>query len=144
MTQKKLTPKQSLFVSEYTKDFNATQAAIRAGYSKKTARQIGEENLSKPDISLALSRSIAERAKEVKVDALWVLTEAVRQYAKADNVEDIRSALKALDTVGKHVDVQAFLEKREVKHTIERMDRAELDAYKRDLVERKEHLQDLH
>ena len=40
----KLTPKQTMFVNEYLVDLNATQAAIRAGYSKKTARQIGHEN----------------------------------------------------------------------------------------------------
>jgi len=45
-----LTPKQRLFVAEYLKDFNATQAAMRAGYSKKTAYSIGQENLKKPEI----------------------------------------------------------------------------------------------
>lgn len=46
----KLTDKQRMFILEYPKDFNATQAAIRAGYSVKTARKIGSENLTKPDI----------------------------------------------------------------------------------------------
>lgn len=44
----KLTPKQIKFIDEYLIDLNATQAAIRAGYSKKTAQRIGSENLSKP------------------------------------------------------------------------------------------------
>ncbi|MBP5144120.1 terminase small subunit, partial [Pseudomonas chlororaphis] len=43
-----LTQKQRLFVDEYLIDLNATQAAIRAGYSKRTAGQIGDENLKKP------------------------------------------------------------------------------------------------
>lgn len=47
----KLTDKQELFAREYLKDLNATQAAIRAGYSEKTARATGSENLSKPDIA---------------------------------------------------------------------------------------------
>ena len=55
----KLTIKQQLFIKEYLKDFNATQAAIRAGYSEDSARQTGSENLSKPDIKEAI-----ERAKE--------------------------------------------------------------------------------
>jgi phage terminase small subunit len=55
--EKKLTPKERLFVAEYLKDFNATQAAIRAGYSKKTARSIGYENLTKPHIQKALSQA---------------------------------------------------------------------------------------
>jgi phage terminase small subunit len=52
-----LTPKEQLFVSEYLKDFNATQAAIRAGYSKKTAYHIGYENLKKPQIQTAIANS---------------------------------------------------------------------------------------
>ena len=47
---KKLTPKQERFVDEYLLDLNATQAAIRAGYSKRSARAIGAENLTKPNI----------------------------------------------------------------------------------------------
>ena len=57
---KKLTPKQEKFCIEYLKDFNATQAAIRAGYSEKTAAVIGAENLIKPNI-LEFIQSIRER-----------------------------------------------------------------------------------
>ncbi len=56
----KLTDKQELFAREYLKDLNATQAAIRAGYSEKTARATGSENLSKPDI--------ADRIAELKAE----------------------------------------------------------------------------
>lgn len=52
-----LTPKESLFVAEYLKDFNATQAAIRAGYSKKTAYHTGYENLKKPQIQTAITNA---------------------------------------------------------------------------------------
>src|SRR5580704_12855584 len=51
----KMTPKQTRFVSEYLIDLNATKAAIRAGYSKKTAKSIGQENLTKPDIFKRIS-----------------------------------------------------------------------------------------
>lgn len=54
-TPAKLTNKQQAFIAEYLKDFNATQAAIRAGYSAKTAYSIGSENLKKPEISRAIS-----------------------------------------------------------------------------------------
>ena len=47
--------RQKRFVEEYLVDINATQAAIRAGYSQKSARSIGAENLTKPDISEAIS-----------------------------------------------------------------------------------------
>lgn len=54
----KLTDKQVRFVEEYCKDFNATQAAIRSGYSEKTARSVGAENLTKPDISDAIKQRL--------------------------------------------------------------------------------------
>lgn len=57
-----LTAKQERFVAEYLIDLNATQAAIRAGYSEKTARQIGDENLSKPDIAAAVKIAMDARA----------------------------------------------------------------------------------
>ena len=63
--------KQKAFVEEYLQDFNATQAAIRAGYSEKTARSIGAENLTKPDIKTEIEARIAERtmsANEVLVE----------------------------------------------------------------------------
>ncbi len=78
-----LTPKQQLFVSEYLLDLNATQAAIRAGYSKKTAMQIGEQNLRKLEISEAIDQAKAERLERNKVEADWVLNRLVAE-ANAD------------------------------------------------------------
>lgn len=69
----KLTPKQQRFVAEYLVDLNATQAATRAGYSAKTARQAGTENLSKPAIAGAIAAAQASRAERTQVDADWVL-----------------------------------------------------------------------
>jgi phage terminase small subunit len=62
-----LTPKQEIFVLEYLKDLNATQAAIRAGYSAKTAEVIGYENLRKPQIAAAIDAAQKERAEETKL-----------------------------------------------------------------------------
>lgn len=59
----KLNPRQQRFVDEYLVDLNATQAAIRAGYSKKTARQIGEQNLSKLYIAKAIQTAIDMRSE---------------------------------------------------------------------------------
>lgn len=53
--------KQKMFIIEYLKDFNATQAAIRAGYSPKTAYSIGQENLKKPEIKAKIEKLIEER-----------------------------------------------------------------------------------
>lgn len=62
MNTNKLTNKQRRFVDEYLKDFNATQAAIRAGYSQKSAALIGCENIRKPNIEAEISRWLDERA----------------------------------------------------------------------------------
>lgn len=61
----KLTKKQEMFVEEYIIDLNATQAAIRAGYSKKTAGQIGEQNLKKLEIQQAINEKLAEKKEKL-------------------------------------------------------------------------------
>lgn len=68
-----LTPKQARFVTEYLVDLNATQAAIRAGYSAKTARQMGTENLSKPVIAEAIAQGQKKRSDDTGITAAWVL-----------------------------------------------------------------------
>jgi phage terminase small subunit len=70
----KLKPKQQRFVSEYLLDLNATQAAIRAGYSKKTARQMGQENLSKPVIAAAIAEATKAKTADLDLSADKVLT----------------------------------------------------------------------
>ena len=63
-----MTAKQQLFCDEYLIDLNATQAAIRAGYSKKTARVIGQENLTKPAIRDYIEKRMAEKEKALIAD----------------------------------------------------------------------------
>lgn len=65
----KLTAKQRRFVQEYLIDLNATQAAIRAGYSKKTAYSIGPENLEKPEIRKAIEEKLKEIEDHKTADA---------------------------------------------------------------------------
>lgn len=64
--EKKLTHKQRVFIDEYLRDFNATQAAIRAGYSEKTAYSIGSENLTKPEIKAEIDAKMAELQMSVE------------------------------------------------------------------------------
>jgi phage terminase small subunit len=71
----KLTAKQERFVEQYLIEPNATQAAIRAGYSAKTAESIGHENLRKPKISEKLEKARAERAERCALSADWVVEE---------------------------------------------------------------------
>lgn len=73
-----LTKKQRQFVEEYLIDMNATQAAIRAGYSTSTAKEIGCENLTKPNIKDAIDKSLAERSKRTGVNADRVILELAK------------------------------------------------------------------
>jgi phage terminase small subunit len=84
-----LTPKQVRFIQEYLVDLNATQAALRAGYSADTAFQIGAENLKKPKIADALERAMDERAARTGINADRVL----RELAKI-GFSDLRKAVK--------------------------------------------------
>lgn len=68
-----MTPRQQRFVEEYLIDLNATQAAIRAGYSEKTAGQQGFDLLKKPEIQDGIAEAQSERAKRTEIDADWVL-----------------------------------------------------------------------
>jgi len=72
---KKLTPKQKAFADYYIETGNATEAAIRAGYSKKTARVIGQENLTKP----AIKQYIDKRNKVIESERIASITE-VKEY----------------------------------------------------------------
>lgn len=85
-----LTPKQQRFVEEYLIDLNATQAAIRAGYSEATARSIGAENLTKPDILEAIIEAQAKRSERTKIDADYVLQRlvAIDQMDVLDIMDD--------------------------------------------------------
>ncbi|MDX0262422.1 terminase small subunit [Sinorhizobium meliloti] len=92
-----LTPKQARFVEEYLIDLNATQAAIRAGYSKKTANEIGAENLAKPSIKAAVEDALAKRSEETRIDANWVLQRLAAE-AEAD-IADLYTETGALKPV---------------------------------------------
>jgi phage terminase small subunit len=70
-----LTLKQQKFVNEYLLDLNATQAAIRAGYSEKTAYSIGQENLTKPVIKEAIEKAMEKRAERTEITQERVLRE---------------------------------------------------------------------
>lgn len=74
----KLTPKRQRFVNEYLKDLNATQAAIRAGYSKRTAYVIGPRLKEEPEVKAAIEAAIARRNKRLEVDQ----DKIVRELAK--------------------------------------------------------------
>lgn len=73
-----LTAKQRLFCLEYLVDLNATQAAMRAGYSAETAGSIGHENLTKPEVRAFLDAALAKREKALEISSAKVLAELAR------------------------------------------------------------------
>lgn len=117
-----MTPKQKRFCEEYLIDCNATQAAIRAGYSKKTAKAIGQENLTKPIIKTYIDEKLTKISNKNIADATEVmeyLTSVLRGqsvseivvvegcgngYSEARNIDkypDEREKLKAAELLGK-------------------------------------------
>lgn len=82
-----LTAKQQRFCDEYLVDLNGTQAAIRAGYSEKTARQIATENLSKPYIKEYIEKRMAEKEASLIADqneVMKYLTSVLRGQSKSE------------------------------------------------------------
>lgn len=104
----KLTPKQQRFVEEYLVDANATQAAVRAGYSERTARQMGAENLSKPVVAAAIEDAQKKRSGRVEVTqdyVLQALTEVVERCLQRAPVmvRKGREIVQLTDAEGRHV-----------------------------------------
>jgi len=95
MKGKKLTVKQENFIREYLVDLNATQAAIRAGYSAKTANVIGPENLAKPCIAERIKQAIDARQEKTEITAERVLQELAN--IAFSNVEDFFESVSYSD-----------------------------------------------
>ena len=152
----KLTAKQEAFCLEYMKDLNATQAAIRAGYSPTSARQIADANMTKHDIAERIVELKKERSDNTKIDAAYVLRQAVKlhercmqevkpivdrdgEVVKDDDGNklykfDANGAKGALELIGKHVDVNAFKERIEHSGSIDTMTDDELNNRLKALV----------
>ena len=121
--KKKLNAKQELFCKEYIIDLNATQAAIRAGYSERTARSQGQRLLTNVDILARVKELKDKRADELELDAYWVLSRLkdisdrsmqatpVMEYdhALGEMVEtgeyefDSHGANRSTELIGKHI-----------------------------------------
>lgn len=95
-----LTPRQALFVAEYRKDLNATQAAIRAGYTAKKANVAGADLLSNPNIAKVLAQETQKALDEVGIDATRVLREIGRlAFSDVRSLFDSSGNLKPLHTL---------------------------------------------
>lgn len=85
----KLTAKQRRFCDEYLIDLNATQAAIRAGYSEKNARNIASENLAKPNIKAYIDERMAEKESQLiatQDEVLKYLTSVLRGESQSTEI----------------------------------------------------------
>lgn len=98
-----LTPKQQVFVNEYLIDLNATQAAIRAGYSKRNADKIGSELLGKTRVSKAIQEAQEARARKTERTAEDVLRDIQEWTKEAHDNGDLKTAFKGLELEGKHL-----------------------------------------
>ena len=111
----RLTPRQHRFVLEYLVDLNATQAAIRAGYSAKTAYSQGQRLLKNVEVAAAIQAGMDKRAKRTEITQDYVLT-GIRNMAERctqDNESyNPLAALKALELLGKHL--KLFTDRKEV------------------------------
>ena len=117
----KLTPKQRKFADNYIKTGNATESAIKAGYSENTARAIGAENLTKPNIKKYVEQRLTKQSDNTIASAeeiLQYLTKVVRAEIKEKSYKyvdgeleemeydpDIRDRTKAAELLGKRYGV---------------------------------------
>ena len=93
-----MTPKQKAFVDEYLIDLNATQAAIRAGYSSKNADKIGHELLGKTRVSESISQAMAERSRRTGISQDRVIRELAKiAFVNASDVIDPEDASVLVD-----------------------------------------------
>lgn len=99
----KLTDKQRTFVAEYLVDLNATQAAIRAGYSASNAGKIGPELLGKTRIANAVQEAKLQRAEKTQRTALDVLKDIQAVSREAWEGGDLKTALKGFELEGRHL-----------------------------------------
>lgn len=121
--KRELTPKQERFIDEYMIDLNATQAAIRCGYSVKTAYTIGQKLTKKSEIAARITERKAELSIKTKLTQEWVLEQLnliVQKSSMEEEVQkwdyenkcmtgtgrfiyDSKGANKALELIGKHL-----------------------------------------
>lgn len=98
-----LTPKQQRFVEEYLIDLNATQAAIRAGYSEKTAKEIGSENLTKPNIAKAIQEAQENLSNKTQLTVDMVVNGLLREAQDYSEDSTQSARVSAWAHLGKHL-----------------------------------------
>ena len=95
-------PKQKTFVDEYLLDLNATRAAIRAGYSPRTAEQQGYRLLRNVQVAKAVKAAQLARADRTRKDSDWVLNQLVSNHEAARASGQLSQSNRALELIGRH------------------------------------------
>jgi phage terminase small subunit len=98
-----LPPRQALFVNEYLVDLNATQAALRAGYSAHSAKDTGYKLLHKPEVAEAICRAVEARAERLQLSSQDVLRSILDIRGKAVSDNKLTQALRANELLGRHL-----------------------------------------
>ena len=96
-----MTRKQQRFIDEYLIDLNATQAAIRAGYSERTAKQMGTENLAKPALAAAIKAAMDDLAARTAITQERVIAMLQESREDAREAGQHSAAIKAAELLGK-------------------------------------------
>ena len=102
---KKLTPKQDSFCQEYMVDCNATQAAIRAGYSKRTAGKIASHLVVKSSIKQRIKELQEKQKKRLDYNADDVVQGFIDVTSRAQTAKDLGNENRALENLGKHLGI---------------------------------------
>ena len=102
---KKLTPKQDRFCHEYMVDCNATQAAIRAGYSKKTAGKIASHLVVKSSIKQRIKELQKAQEKRLDYGSDDVVQGFIDVTRRAKKAKDLGNENRALENLGKHLGI---------------------------------------
>ena len=98
-----LNPRQIAFINEYLISFNITQAAIKAGYSEKTAYSIGSENLKKPEIKLEIDRRMKELEKDALITKEMVIKGLLNEAQEYGEGASHSARVSAWSHLGKHL-----------------------------------------
>lgn len=126
-SKRALTPKQDMFVREYLIDLNATQAAIRAGYSAKTANEQGARLLANVSVKAAIQAAMDKRAEDIGIDANYVINGVVKLIERCEQAVQVldqdgeptgewkfegNTAMRGYELLGKHL--KMFTDKIEI------------------------------
>jgi phage terminase small subunit len=129
MEQKKLSFKMARFIDEYLVDGNATQAAIRAGYSPRSAYAIASENLRKPEIAIRVEQRKRELLAQQRITPEWVVEQLRINTERAREAGQFAPSNRAIELLGQELH-NMFVEKHELTGIVEhvRAARDGLDA----------------